>query len=139
VQRPDFDLSDPDAVFFCPSCGAGYTATALRCSDCDQELVPRSWIEQQAQGGKGEGDDVDETTLLCRIAGPIKAGRLEAELAEAGIRFFTGTHGVLGLGHDGMHGTIDFFVLKEDLRAAEGIVRRVEELEEHEGTEPEDL
>lgn len=44
-----FDLSDPDAISFCPSCGAGYTARVVQCTDCNEELVPRSRVEVEVK------------------------------------------------------------------------------------------
>jgi hypothetical protein len=126
--EPDYNLSDPDAVSFCPSCGAGYTAMAVRCQDCDQELVPRSWVEFRAPAAKAPGDTGD-AVHLCEILGRIKAGRLELELAEAGIRFFTRPQHLLGVG-GGLHGAIDFFVASKDLERAKGILLTVQELGE---------
>ncbi len=141
-QQPEFDLSDPDAVSFCPVCGASFNAVALRCVDCDEDLVPRSWVELRDQ--QQAPDPWDETVLLRKMAGPIEAGRLELELAEAGIRFYSQPHGVVGLGHGGLQGTVNFFVLGEDLDRANGILNRLKELGERPPdfpleTEPDEL
>jgi hypothetical protein len=45
VRAPTFDLADPDAVCFCPSCGMGYRAGFSRCADCEEILVSRSQVE----------------------------------------------------------------------------------------------
>ena len=95
TQRPDFDLSDPDAVAFCPSCGAGYTAGATECVDCQVELWSPARVKEELQHRTENELDVsgdaaatvDNTTpvLLCSIYDPLEAGEVERELSEARI------------------------------------------------------
>lgn len=42
-----FDLSDPDAFAFCPSCGTGYRAGVTHCSHCRTALTGRAEIERK--------------------------------------------------------------------------------------------
>ena len=60
VKTPVFDLSDPDAAAFCPSCGAGYTSQVQDCSDCGVALVPKSQINEP------QGHPVQETPFHGR-------------------------------------------------------------------------
>jgi hypothetical protein len=90
---PDFDLSDPDAVAYCPSCGSGYTARARRCEPCDVALVPR--VEIAAAAGPAPGpvaeasDAAEETRVLWRTADPAMAGLLGLELEQAAVPYWT--------------------------------------------------
>ena len=58
---PDFDLSDPDAVGYCPACGYGYTARASRCKSCDVALISRA--EAEAARRKAEPSPPDWTDV----------------------------------------------------------------------------
>jgi hypothetical protein len=85
---PEYDLTDPDAVSFCPSCGYGYTARATRCGRCDVALVPRAEIEASVQAAPtdtGLDPDGQGTVLLCRLDERVKANLLEAALERAGV------------------------------------------------------
>jgi hypothetical protein len=126
-----FDLSDPDAVSFCPSCGAGYTARVVRCNDCDEDLVPRSRIEYELLQKETGGDDIGATVPLCQVENRLKAGLLESALEEAGIRFFVKELGIQpGLLNRGLAGRFEFVVAEQDLDRAKATVAGIEELEE---------
>jgi hypothetical protein len=89
---PEYDLTDPDAVAFCPSCGSGYTARVARCEPCDRGLVPRREIEA-ARAGADAADaaaagQAGEIATLCRLDDPGRAERLRQALEEAGIPFW---------------------------------------------------
>lgn len=122
-----FDLSDPDAVSFCPTCGAGYTARVVRCSDCDKELIPRSRVEQEALQSEDSHDDI---VPLCQLENRVQSGLLESDLEEAGIRFFVRELGFQpGLGNLGLAGRFEFLVVERDFERAKAIVASVEELD----------
>jgi hypothetical protein len=138
-----YDLSDPDAVLFCPSCGSGYTAKATRCADCDEQLVSRTWVEAQAQEEPGqetsayeasyaddpqyEAADPGSTVHLCRIDDRLKVSFLESLLNEAEILFYTKEgHIQSGLLSRDMAGIFDFFVIERDLARALELVERLD-------------
>jgi hypothetical protein len=146
MPNPRYDLSDPDAVFFCPSCGSGYTAQATRCADCDEQLVSRTWVEahpheEQAHEGyavevplpgrlQHEVADPGSTVVLCRIDDRLKASFLESLLNEAEILFYTKEgHIQSGLLSRSMAGIFDFFVTERDLHRALELVERLNEQE----------
>ena len=95
-MSPEYDLSDPDAVAFCPSCGAGYTARVTRCASCDVPLVPRAEAERAAREAAPEpesdaGFDVNEaesSVLLCRLEDPVKGAQLAEDLDQAGVPYW---------------------------------------------------
>jgi hypothetical protein len=125
-----FDLSDPDAVSFCPSCGAGYTARVIRCTDCNEELVPRSRVEYEVLQKQTGQDDIGATVPLCQVENRLKAALLESGLEEAGIRFFVKELGIQpGLLNRGLAGRFEFVVAEQDLERAKAAVTGVEELE----------
>lgn len=85
---PEYDLTDPDAVAFCTSCGSGYTARATRCAPCDAALVPRGEIEASVRAAPNDTEpdaDDEETVTLCRLHEPVKANLLESALEQAGV------------------------------------------------------
>src|SRR5437667_3165601 len=90
-MSPAFDLSDPDAAGFCPSCGSGYTPRVTRCAQCGVALVLRGQIE----AGPAEpeppdlNDDGESTIALCQFAEPAKASVLGLELEQAGVPYWT--------------------------------------------------
>ncbi len=129
MTKTNYDLSDPDAVFFCPSCGSGYTAKATRCVDCDETLVPRSWVEAQSHEQSREHDS-DDAVQLCRIVDRIEASFLEEDLDKAGIPFMVKElGGQASLLSGAVGGTFDFFVTEHDLPRALDLVHRLEEPE----------
>jgi len=89
---PEFDLSDPDAVAYCPSCGSGYTARARRCEPCEVALVPRAEIAAAA-GPAPEpvaeaSDAAEETRALWRTTDPAMAALLGLELQQAAVPYW---------------------------------------------------
>lgn len=84
---PEFDLSDPDAVAFCPSCGDGYRAGATRCADCDRDLLPRSWVEARSKEPALEPNSADAPVLLADVENTFKAQLLASVLTDEGVWF----------------------------------------------------
>jgi hypothetical protein len=88
---PDFDLSGPDAVAYCPSCGYGYTARATRCARCDVALISRAEAEAaRREAERSAPDETDEETeetgVLCELEDTkVLAGLLSIALWEAGV------------------------------------------------------
>lgn len=83
----EFDLSDPDAVAFCPSCASGYRATAIRCADCDRDLLPRSWVEARSKEPAMEPNSAGATVLLADVENTFKAQLLASVLSDEGVWF----------------------------------------------------
>jgi hypothetical protein len=119
VRPRDFDLSDPDAVAFCPSCGSGYRAGATRCTDCDSELVPRSWVEARANERDLEGESDEGPVPLSEIENSYRAHVLGSLLNDERIWFATETS---------RWGAVRFLVLTRDLDAAREVLSDVEQL-----------
>ena len=120
-----FDLSDPDAVAFCPSCGAGYTAGTARCLPCGADLVSRADAEARERATAGDEEAISAVSL-CRTPDRAEAALLESDLTRAGIRFFTRELGIQPLSFEGLPGLIEFVVAADDLEPAREILRRVE-------------
>ncbi len=83
-SSPEFDLSDPDAVSFCPRCGCGYRAGPLVCVDCDAELRPRSWVETRTE--LESGVSIDEV-FLVDIESSFQADVLRSALRDQDVLF----------------------------------------------------
>ncbi len=115
VEPPEFDLSDPDAVAFCPSCGSGYRAGASRCTDCDSELVPRSWAETRA----GERRVDDAPVPLADIESSYRAHVLGSLLNDEGVWFANETSS---------SGAARFLVHPRDLDVARDVLSDLEQL-----------
>jgi hypothetical protein len=72
----------------------------------------------------------DDIVPLCQLENRVKAGLLESDLEEAGIRFFVRELGFQpGLGNLGLAGRFEFVVVEQDLERAKAIAATVEELE----------
>ncbi len=112
---PEFDLSDPDAVVFCPSCGSGYRAGAARCSDCDTELMSRSWVEARAS----ERAVADSPVPLADIESAYRAHVLGSLLNDEGIWFATETPG---------RGAVRFHVRARDLPRAQDVLSDLDQM-----------
>jgi hypothetical protein len=112
---PEFDLSDPDAAFFCPSCGSGYRAGASRCTDCDTGLVPRSSAEARASE---RGVD-DSAVPLADIESSYRAHVLGSLLNDEGIWFATETPG---------RGAVRFHVRPGDLHLAQDVLSDLDQM-----------
>jgi hypothetical protein len=112
---PEFDLSDPDAVLFCPSCGSGYRAGSSRCSDCDTGLVPRSSAETRAS----EGEVNDSPVPLADIEGAYRAHVLGSLLNDEGIWFATEASGA---------GAVRFHVRAGDLHLAQDVLSDLDQM-----------
>ena len=115
---PEFDLSDPDAVAFCPACGSGFRAGPLRCGDCDRELVPRSFAEAPTSRAAPESTHPDHRVFLADVGNSFKANLLASVLSDEGIRFAT---------EPSPWGAIRFLVLPRDLDAARNLVSDMDE------------
>ena len=89
-MSPEFDLSDPDAAGFCPSCGSGYTPRVTRCAPCGVALVLRGQIEAgPAEPEPPDLNDSGESTIaLCQFDEPAKASVLGLELEQAGVPYW---------------------------------------------------
>jgi hypothetical protein len=85
-ELPEFDLSDSDAVSFCPNCGSGYRAGPLVCVDCGTELRPRSWVESNRGADREPGA---EPVALADIDNLFRAHVLASALRNEEIWFLT--------------------------------------------------
>lgn len=122
VRLPEFDLSDPDAVAYCPSCGSGYRAAALvRCADCDRELLPRSWVEARAKAPALEPTGVDAAVVLADVGNSFKAHLLSSALHDEDIWF---------LSEPSAWGALRFLVLPRDLDLARELLSDIDEIQE---------
>ena len=83
---PDFDLNDPDAAGYCPSCGSGYAARVTRCPPCGVVLVPRDHVEATTRI-RQPNEEAEATVLLCELDEPVKANLLGLELDQAGVPY----------------------------------------------------
>ncbi|HXV65405.1 MAG TPA: hypothetical protein VEK15_32215 [Vicinamibacteria bacterium] len=127
--RPSFDLSDPDAVAYCPACGAGYGRNADRCVECDMELLPRAEVEKRVARDQPQ-KELGTTISLCTLAN-AEAWLLAAELKQAGIPFFTKEHGILGINFAGVKlPAVEFVVPMEKVEGARRVLSDIEEREE---------
>jgi hypothetical protein len=132
-MAPDFDLSDPDAVAYCPSCGSGYTARARRCEPCDVALVPRAAIE--AASGPAPGPDeeasgaAEETELLWRTSDPAAAGLLRLELEQAAVPYWVRAAPFAFISLAGVPDVVEIRVPKRCLEEARAALHRIEERE----------
>ncbi len=127
-MTPEFDLSDPDAVAFCPSCGSGYTARATRCEPCDVALIPRAQAETAST--EAPPSDIDEaaadeaTVSLCQLVDPAKANLLGLELEQAGVPYWVR---MTPLDPFGLPGFTEFRVPERYIDEARDGLRRIEE------------
>jgi hypothetical protein len=80
-----FDLSDPDAVAFCPSCGAGYLAGVTHCSQCEVELESRAAIEVQVAQDALATPTGGSTREVYSTTRPLDAQMLMHALQEKGV------------------------------------------------------
>jgi hypothetical protein len=117
-QLPEFDLSDCDAMSFCPACGSGYRAGPATCSDCGTELKPRSWVEARLELGSEESLD---SVRLADIENSFKADVLGSALRDLGIRFVTQPTG---------WAAVRFLVPLRELDLARQVLADVDEMEE---------
>jgi hypothetical protein len=118
-KPPDFDLSDPDAAAFCPSCGSAYRAGTARCTDCDCELVPRSWVEARANEPDLEHERNEAPVPLADIENSYRAHVLGSLLNDEGIRFGTETSS---------WGAVRFLVFARDLDVAREVLSDLDQL-----------
>jgi hypothetical protein len=122
---PDFDLSDPDAVAYCPACGYGYTARATRCAPCDVALIPRARVEAAARSRIAETTPMGDSALLVRLDEPVQANVLELELGEAGIPYLVQPWPLEARDYAGTPKLLEFRVPAERLAEAGEALRRV--------------
>jgi hypothetical protein len=134
---PEYDLSDPDAVAFCPSCGSGYTARVARCQPCDVALVSRAEVERGAAepapdedeaeaewAPEGVAGEAESTELLCRMEDPVKWEQLADDLHEAGVPYWPRSSRWQSLG--GAPPFVEFRVPARYLDAARRVLARLE-------------
>jgi hypothetical protein len=119
-RLPEFDLSDPDAKAFCPSCGSGYRTGPVRCVDCDRELLPRAWVEARTIGPAIEPDSVDAPVLLVDVENSFKAHLLGSALHDEGIWFAS---------EPSAWGAVRFLVLPRDLDLARQMLSDLDEIQ----------
>jgi len=119
-RLPEFDLSDPDAVAYCPSCGSGYRTGPVRCVDCDRQLLPRSWVEARTLGPAVEPDGVDAPVLLADVENSFKAHLLGSALHDEGIWFAS---------EPSAWGAVRFLVLPRDLDLARRMLSDLDEIQ----------
>jgi hypothetical protein len=116
-EPPEFDLSDPDAVAFCPSCGSGYRAGVALCSDCDSDLRPRAWAEARAS----EGPVDDSLVPLADLQDSYRAHVLGSLLNDEGVWFAT---------EASSPGVVRFHVRARDLDLARDVLSDLDQLPE---------
>lgn len=128
TREPDFDLSDVDAENFCPSCGAGYTARATSCPDCQTELWPRARVREElkrrteTEFDPSDSDLADPNpVLLCHMPDPVVAQWMVCELSDSGIWFYASPIEEPGAAP----GARDLFVFPGDLERAKKILDKV--------------
>ncbi len=114
---PEFDLSDPDAVAFCPSCGSGYRAGPLVCVDCETALRPRSWVETRPELVY---DPAVDPVILADVENAFRADVLDSALHDQGIWFVTQPTGSRAL---------RFLVRPFDLDLARQVLADIDEIE----------
>ena len=124
MTPPGFDLSDPDAVSFCPSCEAGYGPRVTRCPYCEEDLVARSTIEGQLQQGAREREDQKQRdrqplVLLCRVLDRVQVAILKQRLDETGIPYATRERDALTIPFTGLPGPVEILVAESDLNRAQ--------------------
>ena len=117
---PEFDLSDLDAVAYCPSCGSGYRTGPVRCADCDRELLPRSWVEARTIGPVIEPSGADAPVLLADVENSFKANLLGSALSEEGVWFAS---------EPSAWGAVRFSVLPRDLAFARQVLSDLDEMQ----------
>jgi hypothetical protein len=118
-ENLEFDLSDPDAVAYCPSCGSGFRAGPVRCVDCDRDLMPRAWAEAQACEPALEHQTLDALVPLADVENPFRADVLGSVLNAERIWFTTKSTG---------WAAIRFVVRSRDLEAARQILSDMDEM-----------
>lgn len=129
-KGPTPDLSDPDAVRYCPVCGAGYGTSISRCADCDVDLLTRSELEMQKPSDEPR-KDIGAVVPLCNVS-HAEAWLLAAELEQAEIPFYTKEHGIQGIHFGGVKlPAVDFFIPEAKFEEAERLLSKIEESEEH--------
>jgi hypothetical protein len=82
MDEPRFDLSDQDAVAFCPSCGAGYLAGVTRCDDCGLQLEARSVIEARVARDRSKAEETGGMKIVYSTQRPLVAQMLTHTLQE---------------------------------------------------------
>lgn len=127
---PEFDLSDPDAVAYCPSCGSGYRVGPVRCVDCDRELLPRSSVEAGAIGPAIETNGAEAPVLLADVENSFKAHLLGSALSEEGVWFAS---------EPSAWGAVQFSVLPRDLAFARQVLSDLDEMQKTPLDSPEEL
>ncbi len=110
---PEFDLADPDAVAYCPSCGSGFRVGLARCVDCDQELLSRSWVEARMKAPEVGPHGVDQPVVLAEVDSSFKAHMLGSAFQDEGIWFAT---------ESSSWGAVRFLVLPRDLDLAQQVL-----------------
>jgi hypothetical protein len=122
AMLPEFDLSDPDAISFCPACGSGYRAGPSTCSDCGTELRPRAWVEARLERGS---EPTPDYVPLADIESSFKADVLGPALSDEGIRFVTEPTG---------WGPVRFLVPRLDLDYARQVLAEIDRIDFSEDT-----
>lgn len=87
-MSPEFDLSDPDAVAFCPVCGSGYTARVARCEPCNAALVPRAEVEAGTLAVDEEAPTAETgEVVLVQVSDRGEADLVAGALERAGVPY----------------------------------------------------
>jgi predicted nucleic acid-binding Zn-ribbon protein len=88
MAPPRFDLSDPDAVYFCAHCGSPYARRVEQCITCGHEtFLGRDEAEQAAANDGSETNADVEFAELVVSQNDMEADKIRDALYEAGIRF----------------------------------------------------
>jgi hypothetical protein len=108
----------------CPECNVEYIDTAIRCSDCDVELVLGPAIQEE------HPDPKIETVYATR--NPILVAMAKSLLEDAEIEYFTKGYGIPGLSNLGgglnyVTGPAEFKVAGKDAPTARALLAHLDD------------
>ncbi len=108
----------------CPECSVEYIDTAIRCSDCDVELVLGPAIQEE------HPDPKIETVYATR--NPLLVAMAKSLLEDAEIEYFTKGYGIPGLSNLGgglnyVTGPVEFIVAGKDAPTARELLAHLDD------------